>query len=515
MPQVRSKIIISTALHETQIALIEGQQLTELYVERKNQRRIVGNVCKGRVTKVLPGMQAAFVDIGLEKDAFLYVLDVFDHMEELESTILEETEGEEEFRELQQRPAVQRELNGVVSLAIDELLQEGKEVLVQVSKEPLGNKGARVTSHISLPGRYLVHMPTVDHIGVSKRIVDEEERTRLRQLVQGLCQDKGGFIIRTAGEGKGVEEFRPDMEMLVNLWHNIQRRSEKTTAPAVLHRDLDPIFRMVRDLFTPDVDRLIIDSEVEYERLIEYVDTIVPHMTNRVKLYTQSRPIFEEFGIQDEIEQALRRKIWLKSGGYILVEQTEALVAIDVNTGKYVGSRSLEETITKINLEAVREIVRQIRLRDLGGIIVIDFIDMEQEENKLKVFHALEEALKADRARTSISKITELGLIEMTRKRVKQSLGRTLCRPCPYCRGLGMIKSPTTVIYEIAREVLKIAHDGAEKREILIRVNPEIATRMRHEDGEVLDELERMCSRAISIKADEALHVEQYDIVTF
>ena len=336
---------------------------------------------------------------------------------------------------------------------IEDLLQEGQEILVQVSKEPISTKGARVTTYISIPGRYLVMMPGVNHIGVSRRIENVEERKRLREIVSRLRKPNTGYIIRTASQGRSEEEFTADIEFLSRLWENIQKKKERASAPALLHNELDLVFRVIRDAFTRDVDRMVIDSEEEYQRVREFVDSYIPGLGRRVKPYDGDEPIFEHYGVEIEISRALGRKVWLKSGGYIIIDQTEALTTIDVNTGRYVGKRSLEDTILKTNLEAVREIAYQLRLRNIGGIIILDFIDMEREDNRRKVYSALQEALSNDKAKTTISHISPIGLIEMTRKRIRESLGRTLCEPCPYCDGRGYVKSARTICYEVFREI--------------------------------------------------------------
>lgn len=515
MPNKTKKIIINSTNHETRVCLLENDVPTELFIESHESKRCVGTVCKGRVTKVLPGMQSAFVDIGMEKDAFLYVLDIVDNLVNIENSFLfgdyeeAELEIDNEDDDIDQ---FKEHLPSEVS--ITDLLREGQEILVQIAKEPIGSKGARVTTHITLPGRYLVFMPTVHHVGVSKRIEKEEERNRLREMISELRPKGTGFIVRTAGEEKNRNDFKSDLEALLKLWKNIKITSEKAKAPSIIHRDLDVIFKTVRDLFTFDVERLEIDNDLEYQRLVEYVNTIQPHLTQRVKLYLKDIPIFEEYNIEDEIDKALNRKVWLKSGGHIVIDQTEALVSIDVNTGKYVGKRNLEDTITRTNVEAAKEIVRQIRLRDLGGIIIIDFIDMQEDENKIKVLNMLENELKSDRSKINILPLSELGLVQMTRKRLKPSLGRLLMRPCPYCQGSGLIKSKSTICHEIQREIHKMSISIYEQ-EILLRVHPTIAEYLRRDEIFIIPELEDTYKTTISIKADENLHHEQFDLMIF
>ncbi len=406
-------------------------------------------------------------------------------------------------REQQRRPQL-----------ISEMLKAGEEIIVQIAKEPLGKKGARITSHVALPGRFLVYMPTVDHIGVSRRIGSSEERSRLRRVVtEAKGTFPGGFIVRTAASGATDEEIRTDVEFLGRTWDTIRATSEQRRAPALLHRDLNLVERILRDYLSDDYVAIWLDNEEEFTKVVEFVGRFQPKMVPRVKLYTKEAPIFEEFGIQQELDKALRPKVWLKSGGYIVINHTEALVAIDVNTGKYVGrgSTRLEDTIVKTNLEAVKEIVRQIRLRDLGGIIVVDFIDMEERRNREKVMSALDQALNQDRAPSKALSFNEFGLVCITRKRTKQALERVLCQPCPYCTGSGMVKSIPTICYEIQAEARKMAAD-LDARSITLRVNPEIAKAFKTRESSLIDELEQATRKSAIIQSDPTLHWEQYDI---
>ena len=396
-----SELVINVTAHETRISLIEKGTIAELYIERTREKGIVGNIYKGRVVRVLPGMQAAFVDIGLEKAAFLYVADVFDAIEEYENLMDDgkkedhhDDDSNQEFKVLH---------------PIEDLLQEGQELLVQVSKEPIGTKGARITSHISLPGRHVVYMPTVDHVGISRRIEDEEERERLREIVDRVRQPGCGFIVRTASEGKSEDDLRADMQYLAKVWAAIVSTKEKATAPSLIHADLDVVQKVVRDIVTDDVNRIVIDSKPDHDRIVQFISTFMPKMKSSIELYDEEEPIFDQYGLEVEISRALGRKVWLKSGGYIIIEQTEALTAIDVNTGRFVGKHNLEDTILKTNLEAVKEIAYQLRLRNIGGIIIIDFIDMEKEVNREKVYAALEDALKIDKSKTNILKFPSWG----------------------------------------------------------------------------------------------------------
>lgn len=517
------EIIINANPYEKRVALLEDRLLTEIYIERRRSRRINGNIYQGRVTRVLPGMQAAFVDIGIDRDAFLYVVDVndpsidyegmgepFDH--EQSSEAISNFQSEPVPAPLPVSSIEEKGYSHSNSPPIEDLLKEGQEILVQVSKEPLGSKGARVTTHITLPGRFLVFMPTVDHIGISRKIEDKTERNRLRDLLAGLKKSNVGYIIRTVGEGRDERQFKVDIDYLERLWENILDKSGHCSAPVLVHRELDILLKTLRDIFTNDIDQLVIDSKEEYTRCMEFVETFLPNLTEKVKLYTKIRPIFDEYDIERQIEEALSPKVWLKSGGYIVIDETEALIAIDVNTGKFVGETSLEETIFKINMEAIKEIVRQVRLRDLGGIIIIDFIDMESEGNRRQLLQALEEELKRDRMRTKILQLTELGLVEMTRKRIKQSLNNLLTTPCPYCKGTGRVKSVLTICRMIQREIDRLA-PSCKGDEIIIKAHPSIAAFFYKQEDTLLEYLEGNYNKRITIRSDPELHYEQYDIV--
>ena len=500
-----NEILINSMPEEVRVGLLEGGQVVEFYVERKRDASLVGNIYMGRVVKILPGMQSAFVDIGLERAAFLYVADIRADIEEYAPFLEEEEEEKEDSVELISR-------RGRPDLSIEELIQPGQEILVHVSKDPIGSKGARVTSYITMPGRYLVLMPNVEHIGISRRISDENERARLKAIAETI-QPKGyGLIIRTASEGCSEEELKKDLGFLLLIWENIQRKKEKVTAPALLYSDLDLVFRSVRDLLTQNVERLVIDSAEEHERIKEFVNTYFPKLLDKIVLYEGQEPIFDAFGIELDISRALGRKVWLKSGGYIVIDQIEAMTVIDVNTGKFVGKEGLEDTILKTNLEAVKEIAYQIRLRNLGGIIIIDFIDMERAENREKVFNAFIEAMKKDRAKNTILHISELGLIQMTRKRVRESLGRILCEPCPYCEAKGFVKSPRTLCYEIFRKITKLARHGSEK--IIVTAHPSVAELLSDEERLGLEDIENHYGVKIIIKESITLHQENYEIAS-
>jgi ribonuclease G len=384
-------------------------------------------------------------------------------------------------------------------------------LLVQVSKDPMGSKGARITSYVTLPGRYLVLMPNLEHIGISRRISDEEERARLRGIVETIKPKGYGLIIRTASEGCTEEELKKDLEFLILLWENIQKKKDRVVAPCLLYSDLDLAFRSVRDLMSQDVERLVIDDEGEYERIKDFVKAYFPKLLSKIEIYTDREPVFEAFGVELDISRALGRKVWLKSGGYIVIDQTEAMTVIDVNTGKFVGKEDLEDTILKTNLEAVKEIAYQIRLRNLGGIIIIDFIDMEKIENREKVFNAFLEAMKRDRAKNTILHISELGLIQMTRKRVRESLGRILCEPCSYCEGKGFVKSPRSLCYEIFRKVTKLARHGGEK--IIVTAHPQVAELLSDEERMGMEDIENRYGVKVIVKEDAKLHQENYEVV--
>jgi len=517
------EIVINPAPEETRVALIENQILTELYIDRKRDRGIVGNVYKGRVVKVLPGMQAAFVDIGVERAAFLYVADITTATDEDQPPSESEPpevadEGEETDEGAQDREEPEDETAKAAPRrvrahrSIEELLKEGQEIVVQVTKDPIGTKGCRVTTYLSLPGRYLVYMPTVNHIGISRRIGDEAERARLREMMMRLRQPGAGYIIRTVSEGTSEDEFRMDVDFLERLWQTIRDEGQRRSAPALLHADLDLSLRTVRDLLTHKVDRLTVGSRSEYDRIRQFVGTYLPNLVQKIHLYAQDEPIFDRYGIEIEISKALGRRVWLKSGGYLVIEPTEALTVVDVNTGRYVGKRDLEETIFKTNLEAAKEIAYQLRLRNIGGIIIIDFIDMEKEKNRERVFAALREALTYDRARSNILRISELGLVEMSRERVREDLMRVLCDGCAYCEKRGYVKSATTICYEIFREIRR-AGASREESKVVVTVHPSVANLLFDEERSGVELLEREYNKRLVIKADPHLHQEQYDIM--
>ncbi|HEV8266830.1 MAG TPA: Rne/Rng family ribonuclease [Thermoanaerobaculia bacterium] len=506
------ELLISASERETRVAVLEDGRVAEVQIERRKQRGVVGNVYKGRVTRVLPGMQSAFVDVGLEKDAFLYVADVGEEVEDFDRFGAGDEPAEPREPEGEANGFGEAGAEKAPMPSIDELLREGQELVVQVTKDMIAGKGVRITTHVTLPGRTLVYMPTIDHIGVSRRIENEEERTRLKEILLGLKKGPGGFIVRTAGEGRAAEEFAADRRYLTRLWEQIRKKADRSGAPALLHRDLDLTLRAARDVFGSEFATLFVDDDEEYQRIVEFLDQVQPALVGKVKLFRKSASLFDEYGVDAEIENALKPKVWLKSGGHIVINQTEALVAIDVNTGKFVGKKRLEDTVVKTNLEAAQEIVRQLRLRDLGGLIVVDFIDMEEEAHRQELVTALEAELKKDRSKNRMLPVSEFGLVEITRKRRRQSLERILTAPCPYCTGSGRIKSVTTIVFEIRREVLKRV-EGGEGHSLLLRVHPEVYRALSGEERRLVEELEERIGMPVHVQSDEHLHHEQFDIV--
>jgi ribonuclease G len=516
-------LVINVDIAETRVALIEQGKITELFLERQQERSPVGNVYLGKVTRVLPGMQAAFIDIGLDRAAFLHVEDVIvqEDMDELfdrEEEPAEEDEDDEEDDAGVEEPALARPARKQArklsrATPIREVLKEGQTLMAQVSKGPLGTKGARVTSHIALPGRYVLYLPTVSQIGISKRIGNKLERQRLRESIEAFKPPQGGFIVRTMASGLTKKQLKADVGYLVTQWEAVvQRRALVKTVPALLYEDLDIILRVARDYFTEDVQKIVIDSELEYERLRNFLGVFLPERVADIELYAGRDPIFDEYGIEDEIARALSRKVPLPSGGYLIIDQAEALTAIDVNTGRFTGKgRDVEETIYQTNLEAVEEIAYQLRFRNIGGLLVLDFIDMERQGNRERVYRALVQALKNDRATTTITKVSELGLIEMTRKRTRESLGRTLFEACFYCDGTGLLQSKSTVCHEILRQ-LRRERDTLAGYKIVINAHPAICDMLRREHKRALDEASVRFTRQILVKPHREYHLEQFDL---
>jgi ribonuclease G len=488
---VARQILINVAPWETRVALLEDTTLAELHIERRTERGIAGNIYKGKVVRVLPGMQAAFLDIGIEKAAFLHASDL------MAPTLPPEVAREGDAADLVEGPPAAR---APEAPPIEQRLQKGQDVLVQVSKEPIGTKGARVTANLSLPGRYLVFMPDTDHIGISRRIEDPAERDRLREVVEAERPAEGGLIVRTAAEGATKRELHDDIRFLTRLWSRIQKGAVAATAPARVHEDLDVVLRTVRDLFTSDVDRLAVDSAEDHARVLEFVSGLMPRLASRVHHYDAVTPLFDQYGIETKIARALERRVWLKSGGYLIFEQTESLTTVDVNTGRYVGKSDQEETILRTNLEAARQVVQQLRLRNIGGIIVIDFIDMEKAANRRKVSEALQEALKKDKARSHVVRISELGLVQMTRKRTRESLEQLLTTPCPTCHGSGRERSVETLAYEALRRVQRDVAGATNSTRVALRVHPEVAAFLTEREPKSVEALAQMVGRTVAVE---------------
>jgi len=505
------QLIINVLEHETRVAHLEDGTIVELYIDRGDDSDVTGNIYKGKVLRVLPGMQAAFVDIGLNQAAFIYVDDIYrNDMQEYARMFEIEAAEQKAENEINPEPALFVDRR---SRQIEELIAEGQEILVQVAKSPIGTKGARITSFISLPGRFLVLMPTSDHIGISRRIEDEVERERLRNDVMNLraSSNEYGYIVRTATEGEPQEKLGSEMSFLNNLWTNIQKKYEKAPTPSMLHQEISVSLRAVRDLLIHEVEKLVIDSKETYEAVLSFLDNYMPALKDHVVLYDGAEPVFDSYNLECDILRALKRKVWLKSGGYITIEHTEALVAVDVNTGRYVGKHNLEETILKTNLEAVKEIAYQIRLRDIGGLIIIDFIDMEKKSNQEKVFTALKEALIKDKSKTHVLPMSDMGLIQMTRKRTREPLTRILCEPCYYCDGEGYIISKQSICYSIFREILRESLDMNGTR-LTLRVNPQIAELLHGEENHLIAALEKAIGKQIVIYPNTTYHLEEFDI---
>jgi len=580
---METEIIMNITNQESRVAVMKERELVELYIDRKKDHGIMGNIYKGKVVKVLPGLQAAFVDIKTEKAAYLYVDDIMirrvvpnmpeeteetgveeevemdesdlsfgtsdeelgeevseddawgDRPEEAEeesaprdeppyegmsedkeeTPVLEEASPDKEHPEVRpaiRQPLLPRRTHKRQGRQITHLLKEGQEIMVQVSKEALGTKGPRVTGYISLPGRHLVYMPMVNQIGISRRIGGEQERLRLKGIIKRLKKPGAGYIVRTVSEGVSDDEIALDIAFLESVWQKVLNKNEECSAPTMLYSDLDLAFRVVRDLLTRDVRRVIIDSKKEYDRIKEFIETCLPEYLPRIKLWEKQELIFEAYGIEAEITKATESRVWLKSGGYLVIQRTEALTVIDVNTGRYVGRENLEETIFRTNMEAAKEIAAQLKLRNIGGIIVIDFIDMGREKNRDKLTHALQEAQVGDKAKSRILKISDLGLVEMSRQRTRESLTSSLCHPCLYCHGTGYTKSPTTLCHEIFREIKKVGGSSREKK-IFLSVHPDIASLLQEEERDDIAMLERQYQKKIIVKADLNFHLEEYEII--
>lgn len=484
------EIAVDAERDQTRAALLEDGNLVEIYIEKNHGLRIAGNIYKGKVANVLPGMQAAFVDIGLDKNAFLYVDDIYIQNEFLENG----------------------DTRKIKNNSIKDVLKLGQEIVVQVIKEPIGSKGARVTTNITIPGRYLVLMPTGDYIGISRRIVADEERDRLKSLAEEIKPQGMGLIVRTVAEGRNKEDMVQDLHFLTALWEKIQFKKKTAQAPKLIYKDLNLVSRIVRDLFSHEIDTLYINNKSDYDRVLELLDFVAPNLKERVILFNRQQDIFDYFGVEKEIEKALNRKVWLKCGGYIVIDQTEALTSIDVNTGKYVGCLNLEDTVLKTNLEAAKEIARQLRIRDIGGIIIIDFIDMSSQEHQNMVLNTLEEELKKDKTKTHILGLTKLGLIEMTRKKVRQGLDELLQKKCPYCEGRGRIISEETMSKRVEKKLKYIISVNSSAEAVLVEVHPSVASVVIGSGGSHINYLEEQYNKTIFVKGNLDLHPEDIKI---
>ncbi len=506
-----NELIINARPHEIRVAFLENGVVEEFYSERKAGQELLGNIYRGRVIRVLPGMQAAFVDIDLERTAFLYASEVHEDLLNIKQMMLGDRMTYEDS-DLTDSKTLQTGQFNDITFQIEELLHEGQDIMVQVAKEPLGTKGARLTSYVSIPGRFLVLMPTVNHIGVSRKIEDNEEKDRLKRILHKIRPTDSGFIARTASEGASEEILKSEMDSLFKLWSGIQKKMEGQSSTGPLYKDMHITLRTVRDLFSKEVKRLVVDSSEEYKKIMEFIETFAPGLKYSVELYEGHEPIFDAFGIEKEISRALDSKIQLKSGGHIVIERTEALTAIDVNTGSYVGKTNLEETILKTNLEAVKEIAHQLRLVNIGGLIVIDFISMEEKHNQERVFSELKDILTKDRARTSVLPMSDLGLMEMTRKRTRPNLNRMLTEPCLYCEGSGTLKSKKTICYEMFRDLERECATSRENGIVYVSVNSTIENILREEEQESITALEKRLKKRIVIIVKENFYLEQYEI---
>ena len=538
---MKREIVINASALEARVALLEDGTLGEFYLERQQRQGLVGNIYKGKVTRVLPGMQAAFVDIGLDKAGFLHVSDFQTEVssfgsvadvtgeEDVETEPMSEGEmapadlngsngdapvedGEAAAEMPKGRPRRRRNARHRPRLPIEQQLKRNQEIIVQVAKEPLGTKGARLTSFISLPGRHLVYTPTSNHIGISRRIESAEERARLRSAVRELAPAQGGFIVRTVCEGVSKREIQRDASFLTKLWASIVKLSETSPPAALVYSDLEVALRVVRDLFASDIDRLWCDEPETYMRIVEFVQTYMPRLRSRVAMYEADDPIFDHFQIEAQLERALERKVWLKSGGYLVFDQAEALTAIDVNTGRFVGKRNQDDTVLKTNLEAADEVVRQLRLRNIGGIIIVDFIDMTREPDRKRVTEALSQALRRDKARTSMLKISELGLVQMTRKRTRESLEEVLTEPCPRCQGRRVIKSVATLAADVMRGIQRVAGRRPRNDMLLVKVNPEVARYLYDAGSRELERAERRLGVKIVLRSVESIEAGAFEL---
>lgn len=512
------QLIVNVASFETRIAFLEGGVVTELMIERNADRGLVGNIYLGKVQRVLPGMQAAFVELGIGKAAFLYVGDVVrsqpsldpnDALEDLARANLDESQDHDEEKGAE--ALIKQKKRPKERHKIEDLLKPGQEILVQVTKDPIGTKGPRISCNISVPGRHVVFMPNYDHIGISRKIAEDEERDRLKALLLQKKPPESGFVARTVSQGVSDEKILSDCEYLVSLWREVQNRIKMVSAPALVQPELDILLKCARDMTHDSLSRIVIDNEEAYERTRKFFEIFHPPMCEKLELHERAEPIFESFGVESEIARAMSRKVWLRSGGYLIVDQAEALTVIDVNTGRFVGKRNLEDTILRTNLEAVREVAYQLRLRNIGGMVIVDFIDMETQSDRDKVLNALIEALKKDRARCNVVKISELGLVEMTRQRTRESLERRMCEQCFYCDGKGTLKSKQTIVYEIFRELLTRGKNLFEPS-IVVHAHPEVVDLVYGEEHDNLSKIEEQIKKQITVRPRGSFHQEQFDI---
>lgn len=499
---MKRDILISMDANEVQVAILENNHLEEFYIERADAGRLFGNIYKGKVKSVIPGMGASFVDLGTKKDGFLYVTDALKSPLDLEAEF-DETTQHEEKKEEKRHERFKR---------IDEVLKVGQEVIVQIVKEPIGNKGPRLTTHFSIPARYLVMMPGESKVGVSRRIEDRQERDRIRAIFREIEIPKGvGFIVRTAGEGKGAKEFTRDIRYLIRMWKKVQQTISMKKAPSLIHQELDLVERIIRDHLVEENDRIVVDNRDVHRKIEKFLQLYLPGQQIDFQLSEERMPLFEKFNIEKEIERTFAKNVFLKSGGYIVIEQTEGLVAIDVNTGKFVGHKNLEETVFKTNMEAAEEVARQLRLRDMGGIIIIDFIDMEYADHRRSLFRTFKEAVKKDRAKTNILKMSDLGLVEMTRQRIRPSLESAVYSTCSYCEGKGIVKSPTTMAIQTVKELRKsLGHTHG--RTINAYVHPSVSERLLHQEKKAIELLEKQNRSKIFVYPDSSLHLEDVNI---
>ena len=490
-------IVINATPYENRIAVVERGNLLEFHLERLTEKGLVGNIYKGKVVRVLPGMQAAFVEIGLERTGFLYV-------DAIDPSIAQSASSKQRLSEAEKK--------NTANPSIEELVTEGQSLLVQIEKEPIGSKGARLTCYITLPCRNLVFMPLTDHIGISRKIEGEDIREELRYKIEQLRPEGTGFIVRTVAENVTKAEIEADMEFLLLLWDDIRSKAQRVTAPSLIYKDLDMVLRAVRDLFTDNINELVVDSRSMHERLLNFVLTFAPKLKSRIVYYDSEVPIFDAYGIEVDIARALDKKVWLRSGGYLIIETTEALTVVDVNTGRYVGKNNLNETIFKTNMEAVEEIAYQLRLRNIGGIIIIDFIDMETDQHREELYTTFQDAMRKDKNRVNILKVSEFGLVQMTRKRSSESLSQLMCEPCFYCSGEGIVKSRQTVCYEIFRKIYRENRKG-EGKGITLKVHPQIVNTLSQNEAHHLRHLEKNTGKKITVVPEHHFHIQEYKVI--